>query len=72
MVENYFYKYLDEMNEKLDDVTETISTKVDKYISFIQKKLQHPSESENGNLAALIYDNLKVSFSDKVNICIPF
>lgn len=50
LVENYFYKYLDEMNEKLDDVTETISTKVDKYINFIQKKLQHPSESDNGNL----------------------
>lgn len=29
LVENYFYKYLDNMNDKLDDVTDTIGVKVD-------------------------------------------
>lgn len=35
LVENYFYKYLDNMNEKLEDVTESIGSRVDKYIGYI-------------------------------------
>ncbi|KAL4433500.1 hypothetical protein ABPG74_002897 [Tetrahymena malaccensis] len=49
LVENYFYKYLDNMNDKLDDMTETIGVKVDQYIGYIQKKIQSHSTDKSQN-----------------------
>ncbi|KAL4482581.1 hypothetical protein ABPG72_005824 [Tetrahymena utriculariae] len=49
LVENYFYKYLDNMNDKLDDMTETIGVKVDQYIGYIQKKIQSRSTDKSQN-----------------------
>lgn len=35
IVENYFYKYVDDANDKLDVATEHISHRLDTYLSYI-------------------------------------